>query len=147
MRLDDPAAWAWMPAEVDPFIDHRPDDPTCPVATYGPESGGFEVQTGACHYGAFEQPLIVEVRRGDRVFGTVWHEDLDTAVAGDAHVAILLGDVVVWETTIAIPAPADVHPFDVMLPRGVEGAERLGFHIHNHGFNSWRLASVEWEGG
>ncbi len=143
-RLDDPTAWAVVPGDEDPLADHRPDDVFCPVSTWGEEDGTFEVQTGACRYGGFAQPLGVLLRRGDRLTGTVWHEDLDASEPAEAHVAVLVGDAVVWETFVAIPTPADIHPFDVTLPRGVDDAASIGFHVHNHGFNSWRLTAMEW---
>lgn len=144
LRIDDPEAWEPVPAEVDPLASHRPADVFCPVATFGPELGMFEVQTGACDYGAFAQPLIVDVRRGDRLVGTVWHDDLDAPEPAEAHVAVLLGDRLLWEIVVPLPGPANVHPFDVTLPEDANMGTPLGFHVHNHGFNSWRIAAVEW---
>lgn len=143
IRLDEPDAWTPVAAEADPLSAHRPDDVACPVSTYGTEIGMFEVQTGACAYGAFAQPLVVDVRQGDRLVGTLWHDDLDAPEPSAAHVAVLLGDHVLHEATVAIPGPANVLPFDVAAPADVGAGALLGFHIHNHGFNSWRIAAIE----
>lgn len=143
MELLDVFGLTPVEAADDPFVDHRPDDVDCPVATWGPEAGGFEIETGACAYAAFDQPLPSGVTVGDTVAITVWHDLLDAPEPATAHLAVWIGAKTLWETRIGIPTPsALVEAAAPILETPPPGA-RLGVHLHNHGFNSWRIISIE----
>lgn len=145
--LLDPIELDPVDADDDPLAHHRPDpdDPLagCPRAAWGEESGSFEVQTGVCAYGAFAQPLPVALGRGDVVEIVVWHDTLDAAEPATGHVAVWLGDDVVWEDTVSIPAASATLTGEVTLSAAVPAGAPLGLHLHNHGYISWRLVSVE----
>lgn len=130
-------------AEADPLAAHRPQIVDCPPATWGAEGGGFEVQTGACNYAAFAQVLQTDLAAGDRLSVIIWHDLLDTAEPALGHVALWLGSEVFWEAEVAIPSPSASLEASVVLERDVLAGERLGIHLHNHGFNSWRFVAVE----
>lgn len=138
-----PFELAPVPAGADPLASHQPAVIACPAATWGPEGGGFEIQTGACNYATFDQSLPVAIEAGDEVAISIWHDFLDAPEPSTAHVAVLLGDQVIWETTLAIPAPSAA--FDVVVPIASAPAPdaRLGVHLHNHGFNSWRIVAID----
>ena len=73
----------------------------------------------------------------------VWHDTIDLPEPATAHVAVWLGRTVVWEAEFAIPAPS--RSFEVTVPiKDAPATEaRLGVHLHNHGFNSWRFVAVD----
>lgn len=127
----------------DPLSAHRPDASDCPEAAWGPEGGGFEVQTGVCGYAAFEQPLGIEVAPGDRLEISIWHDTLDAAEPATGHVAVLLGHDVVWEDTVAIPAVSAELGDVVVVEHPIPADARLGIHLHNHGYNSWRFVTID----
>ncbi len=143
VALLDPDALAPTPADRDAFADHRPAVVQCPPATWGPESGSFEVQTGACNYAAFDQPLDHSIRMGDELAIIIWHDFLDAPEPATAHVGISLDGRRVWETEFAIPAQS--RSIEVTVPITFEPSSdaRLGIHLHNHGFNSWRFVAVD----
>ena len=141
--LLEPSSLVAVSAEGDPLADHRPRYVDCPPATWGEEGGGFEVQTGACNYAAFNQPLSVALEAGDMLAITVWHDFLDAAEPATAHVAVLIGDAVVWEREVDIPAPSAALEVVVPIEKTPSPQARLGLHLHNHGFNSWRFISVD----
>ena len=114
VALLDPVALTPVDAASDPLAHHRPPEVDCPSATWGPEGGGFEIQTGACNYGAFEQPLPMSVEAGDALHIIVWHDTIDLPEPATAHVAVWLGRTVVWEAEFAIPAPS--RSFEVTVP-------------------------------
>ena len=87
-RCSNPFALAPVDALSDPLRHHRPLEVDCPEATWGPEGGGFEVQTGVCNYGAFVQPLSTPIKAGDALNIIVWHDTLDSAGLAIAHVAL-----------------------------------------------------------
>ena len=141
--LLDPFALTPVHIDVDPLAHHRPTEVDCPSATWGPEGGGFEIQTGACNYAAFDQPVSTPIKAGDTLTILAWHDTLDFVEPATAHVAVWVGRTVVWEAEVAIPASSGL--FDVSVPIEDEPGPdaRLGLHPHNHGFNSWRFIAVD----
>lgn len=143
VELLDPYGLTPVAAGADPLADHRPVDDACPEAAWGEEGGGFEIQTGVCSYAAFAGPLPVLPEAGDALVVSVWHDLLDAAPPATAHLAVLLGEEVVWEAWQVIPAPSGVLEHTVTLTSSAAPDATLGLHLHNHGFNSWRFVSVE----
>ena len=141
--LLDPFALLPVDADADPLMDHRPSEVDCPPATWGPEGGGFEIQTGACNYGAFDQPLSTPIMAGDALNIVIWHDTLDLAEPAVAHVAVWIDGIVLWETEVAIPAPSGSFEVTVPIEETPAPNARLGLHLHNHGFNSWRFVEVD----
>lgn len=139
----DPRALTPVGASADPLVDHRPADVECPPAAWGPERGSFEIQTGVCDYAAFDQPLPVDLKAGDGLSIVVWHDFLDAAEPGRAHLAVWVGETVVWETELDIPAPSGTFEAVVTLEETPPPDARLGLHLHNHGFNSWRFVRID----
>ena len=140
--LLDPLALAPVAAADDPLAAHRPADVDCPAAAWGAEGGGFEVQTGVCAYAAFDQPLSVVPAEGDIIEISVWHDTLDAAEPAVAHLAVLLDDRLLWEETVPIPGPSRALDARVKLDFAPAADARLGLHLHNHGYNSWRFVEV-----
>jgi hypothetical protein len=143
VELLDPLALTPVSAADDPLAAHRPDEVDCPAAAWGEEDGGFEVQTGVCDYAAFDQPLVARLSRGDLVEISVWYDSLDAAEPTTGHVAVLLDDRVLWEETVDIPAPSAALDAAVTLDFTPSPDARLGLHLHNHGYNSWRFVGVQ----
>lgn len=143
LALLEPAALAPVPAAQDPLADHRPDPVDCPEAAWGEEDGAFEVQTGVCNYAAFDQPLPARLLPGDEIALTVWHDQLDAAEPATGHVALLLGELLLWEAEVQIPAESDELQAVVPLEQELAEDAPLGLHLHNHGYNSWRFVAVD----
>ena len=141
--LLDPFALTPVDADADPLIQHRPSEVDCPSATWGPEGGGFEIQTGACNYGAFDQTLSTPITAGDALNIVAWHDTLDFPEPATAHVALWIGRTVLWEAELAIPAPSGSFEVSVPIEDAPAPHARMGLHLHNHGFNSWRFVAVD----
>ena len=124
-------------------MTHRPSEVDCPSATCGPEGGSFEIQTGACNYGSFEQPLYTPISVGDALKIIVGHDTLDFPEPAIAHVAVWIGRTVVWDAEVAIPAHSNSLEVSVPIEDVPAPDDRLGLHLHNHGFNSWRFVAVD----
>jgi hypothetical protein len=138
-----PTSLTLLDAATDPLADHRPPDDACPPAAWRPEAGGFEVQTGACRYAAFEQPLPVQPAGGDQLRVLLWHDVLNAPTPAKGHVAVLLGGRVAWEVELDIPAASASMEAVVAIPEGLPDGARLGLHLHNHGNNSWRFYAID----
>ena len=143
VALLEPDALVPVGAGDDPLASHRPDEVDCPAAAWGEEGGGFEVQTGVCVYAAFDQPLGMIPVEGDVVEISIWHDVLDAGEPGTGHVAVLLGDHVLWEESVDIPAPLAALDAAVTLDFRPAPDARLGLHLHNHGYNSWRFVQIQ----
>ena len=143
MVLLDPSALVPVDAARDPLADHRPADVDCPPATWGAEGGGFEIQTGACNYAAFDQPLPMPLEAGDLLAISIWHDLLDAPEPATAHVAVWVGETVVWQDEVEIPAPSAALEALVPIDATPSPDARVGLHLHNHGFNSWRFVSMD----
>ena len=81
---------AWQPdhAEDDPRPEHRPSQVECEDGWY-PESGGIEIDTGACNYLSLGQPLLVDIEPGDPVHLQLWVRVCDNWADSEADLAAL----------------------------------------------------------
>jgi hypothetical protein len=143
--LVDPMAWTPVPAQDDPLADHRPADVQCPIGGWLFEPQGFEVNTLQCNYAMFSAPAQAAVVAGNRVVATLYHFDLVAAEPASAHVALLIGDTILWQTDVAIPGKANAFNVDVVADTTVPAGTPVYFHLHNHGQNTWTLGAVEVE--
>ncbi|MEM7152003.1 MAG: hypothetical protein AAF799_04130 [Myxococcota bacterium] len=141
--LVDVMAWREGTAEHDPLHHERPDAIDCPVAAWGPEWGRLEIQTGVCNYLHVTQPSLTAIEAGDSVELVVFHDRLDAAEPAQGHVAILVGEQVLWEHWVDIPTEAAVVHARVPAPQAWPVGAPVGLHLHNHGYNSWTLAGLE----
>jgi hypothetical protein len=140
--LTEADAWSPAPAELDPLAQHRPVDDGCPEGSWGPEGDALEVETGLCHYAWLEQVSPEDVPTGAVLAADLWHTGLDAAEPAEAHVAVLLGDRVVWEAWAAIPQDPTLWDVRVLLDEPLLAGEPVGLHLHNHGDNAWKLGPV-----
>ena len=134
---------AWAPSTTDPFPDHRPATVSCPDASWQLEEGSIEVDTGECNYLSLEQPLLRDVDEGTPLIINMWHQALFDEVGGLAHLALVIGDEVIWEQYIDVPGPAQIWREQITAPRDLLRDEPVVVHLHNHGANSWNLGELE----
>ena len=138
--LVDPFAWVLDDA-ADPMPAHRPEEVVCTIG-FGEEFGVFEIDTEACNYGVFSQPILAEVRAGDTVELTVTHDDLVAEEPAIGHVLVTLGDAHTFDEEVQIPHAYGLVTAkwvaDVDVPAGTPAV----LHLHNHGFNQWRLVAI-----
>ena len=126
----------------DPLASHREHDLACLPEGVRVEGGTLEVETGPCPYADLDHPLAAPVREGDRIEVLGWHGALAAEEPAEAHIALLLGRVILWERTLPIPSEADVWADEVIAPTSGEEGDPLRLHLHNHGPNSWNLRHV-----
>lgn len=136
-----PDAWLPAAADQDPLVDERPADVQCALG-FGEEVGAFEVDTELCLYGAFAQPSLAPVQAGDTIELVLLHDDLYAVDPATAHLAIALGDDVVWQTEIPIPSEAALVRPSWTAAADVPVGTPVHFHVHNHGVNNYRLIDL-----
>lgn len=110
---------------------------------FGLEDGLFEVDTELCNWGAFTQPTLASIQAGDTVeiimlHDTLYSEDEDAA----AHIAVAIGETMIWETTIAIPAPTGYLRPTITVEQDFDAGTPLHLHVHNHGYNNYRVVDI-----
>lgn len=140
--LTDPTQWVQRSAGGDPFPAHARAYEGCDFAEGGSfyeEAGVLEIDTGVCGYLVLEQPTLRAVAAGDLVEWTISHSDLLAEAPAEAHVAIALGDDVLWSWTTPIPTLSEVLVQRAAAPGRAPEGTSVRIHLHNHGDNRWRF--------
>lgn len=136
--------WIVAPLTVDPQPEHQPPQPwECKPGSFRVENGSFEVETGSCAYGLFAQPLLVPLRAGQPLHMVAWHLILSNPEPAHGHMALYIGDELLFEVSPAIPGPAASYDREIVLTKDHPAGEVVLLHIHNHGINNWNLLSLE----
>ena len=142
--LVDPLGWASEDPELAPFGEHHgPETPACLPGGWGPEFGGLEVDTGECPYASLTQAARTFGRPGDLLHVEWWHQDLAAVEPGTGHLALAVGDEVLWEREVRIPFPARSYTDTVPIDVEFEPDAPVHLHLHNHGANTWTIFRVE----
>ncbi len=147
--LDEPLALVttanWRPtaAALDPASAHRPEPLICPESAWQDEYGALELSTSECNYFSLSQPLAHPITAGDELALELWWQTLIAEDPAQAHLALYIGDDLLWETHLEIPQAADarreVFLSEITAPAGAP----LTFHLHNHGYNDYTLGALE----
>jgi hypothetical protein len=144
--LIDHESWLILGADDDPFTDRPADVEECPdESAQDEELGGaqvFSVLTGACPYLTASQPILADVASGDPIRIRVFHFELTSPEGGEAHIAISIGETLIWEQRTAIPADSDGIDETIIAPDDLPAGTPIYFHLHNHGANEWALIEV-----
>jgi len=131
---------AWQPdlADDDPAPEHRPARVDCEHGWW-PESGGIEIDTGACNYLSLQQPLLDAIEPGDPLHLRLWWQSLASVDPAEGHLAIYVDGELLWEEHVPIPGPAAARTIDFASPLGTPAGATLTLHLHNHGYNTWHF--------
>ncbi|MBV1862546.1 MAG: hypothetical protein KUG77_29255 [Nannocystaceae bacterium] len=138
-----PEAWTPTSPEDDPMAEHRPQPVLCGVQPWQPEGDGIEVETEGCNYVSLSQPLTRDLAEGDLIRLTAWWDRLASDPPATGHLAVLVDGEVLWEESVAIPGEADVRELEFESPLNAEAGTEVVFHLHNHGYNTWRLQTLQ----
>lgn len=136
------AGWQSAAGGLDPEPSHDPGLP-CGAGGFVEELGGVEVDTEVCPYAVLSQPILADLEAGDTVSINWWHSDLVYGEEAEGHLLLTLNGEVFYEHFAAIPSDATAY-LEEVTPR-LEAAEGdlMVLHLHNHGFNTWNLFTVE----
>lgn len=105
------------------------------------EGSRVEVRTAYCDPADLALVVDEALPAGTMVDLTLSHDAL-VADGGEAHLAVTLGDEVVWEERKPLPAPAAFLSPRVPLVHDHKPGERLVVHVHNHGSNTYALHAL-----
>lgn len=142
--LVDHQEWTPVAPADDPF-DDRPTDAVCEkgegwdVELFDVEST-LGVDTNFCDYLTVAQPLLVDVPEGGTVELRLWHFAL--VGEGEAHIAVRVGDVMLWETRVPIPGDSQLIFDSIEAPQALGAGTPVYFHLHNHGNNTYNLVDL-----
>jgi len=142
LALIDHKGWHNFAAELDPLKSHQPATIACDIAGWYIEREQLEISTADCNYALLEHPALLAVAAGSEVLLELWHFDLNAPEPAEAHVAVLFGDKLQWETFIAIPSPGNVQQISFRATRALAPGDAVRLHLHNHGQNSWLLRTL-----
>lgn len=142
LPLIDHKQWRSYDAALDPLRSHQPAMVDCTPPAWFIERNMLEVNTAECNYALLEHPSLLSIAAQTQVLLELWHFDLVAPEPAKAHAALLFGDELQWETTFDIPAPGNVHQFSFRATRALAKDEPIRLHLHNHGQNTWLIASL-----
>lgn len=138
------AVEGWVADDAPPpsLVQDAPETVTCENG-WGVEDGVFEVDSEFCNWGAFAQPSLVPIKAGDTLEVILLHDALfSDDPDATAHVAVAVGDLVVWETTLMIPAAAGLVRPAVLATADAPAGTPVHVHVHNHGYNNYRFVDI-----
>lgn len=141
--LIDNQGWRRYEATLDPLRTHQPAELLCAASATFVEYGSFEIDTTRCNYVLVEHPSLLAVSAGTELKMELLHYDLTAPEPAQAHLAILFGDALQWETTIPIPTAGDVVKASFTATRPLAVGEPIRLHLHNHGGNAYLLVSLQ----
>ncbi|MEZ4236693.1 MAG: hypothetical protein R3F59_11170 [Myxococcota bacterium] len=133
----DPAVWP------EPMADHFPSDGDCPEGGAYTEGASFEIRTGTCTHGWFQQPSLVDLVPGDVVEVVFWHGTLVADPPAQGHLAILVGDDLLYDKVVEIPGDPNAYTEQVDVDFAADAGVPVTLHLHNHGANDWNVLRVE----
>ncbi|MCA9688678.1 MAG: hypothetical protein KC636_03665 [Myxococcales bacterium] len=143
--LIDAAAWSATTPEDDPFAAHRPAEVDCGLAGWTVEGGILEIDTNYCDYVTLQQSSLVAVEVGDVIDLELGHFDLTAPAPTQAHYAVQLGEVVIWERELSIPRPGTVYRETITASQAFPAGAPVYVHLHNHGQNNYQLYRLDAE--
>jgi len=148
----------WTPSatEDDPFADHRPDPVVCnesfgwrvEESVLGPV---VDIDTFDCNYLSLVQPSLEAIPIDASLEIDLYHFDLTAAEVAEAHLAMTLEGVVIWEKKITVPGAGGFAPgtsyverfeLPAALADGVAAGQPVNLHVHNHGQNTYVFVSL-----
>jgi hypothetical protein len=141
--LVDNERWRRYDAAVDPLRSHQPPEIQCYASATYSEFGSFEIDTTRCNYLLAETPALLAVEPGADLRIELLHFDLFAPAPAQAHVAVLFGDVLQWEDSIAIPAPGNQVTATFRSRSALGFQDPIRLHLHNHGGNQYLLVALE----
>jgi ABC-type glycerol-3-phosphate transport system substrate-binding protein len=134
--------WSAAAAGLDPAPAHD-DGAPCGAGGFIEELGGLEVDTELCPYAVLSQPLLADLAASDAVQINWWHSDLVWATEAEGHFLLTLNGATLYEYTAAIPGDAAAFLETLNPEIDAQAGDPLVLHVHNHGFNTWNLFSLE----
>jgi hypothetical protein len=135
--------WSLAAPADDPWAAEAPADAVCPSTAFGPEGAFFEVETDACGWGTWSQPLGRDVVKGEALAFNFFHLKLWAPEPAEAVVTLHIDGAPVWELRRPVPSEAAVEEVEVAAPAAWAAGATAAFHVHNHGSNSYRLGTIE----
>lgn len=138
---------AWQPGDAavhaDPDADERAPGTDCPTGGSYLEGSSLEINTALCTWAWFQQPALADLRRGDVVELVYWHSALVADPPAQGHLALSVGDEVLYDTLVDIPKDAAAYTESVEVGFDAAAGEVVTLHLHNHGANTWNLLRVD----
>lgn len=137
-------AWTAVARSEDPFLDPRtpPADCATPGARVESAQNWLELDTSVCGFITVAADARFAVAEGAKVRLDLSHFDLDAATPTSAELRLRFGNCSAWETSLEIPAPAQVHGLEFDSECEVASGGQVWFHLHNHGQNTYQLRGL-----
>jgi len=146
IQLVDHTLWTETTPEDDPFVAFRPAELHCPPYARRPEDFAgrltYTVESFACSYTTVQQPLLDDACAGRPFYVWLWHFSLTAPADSTAHLAVQIGDTLLWEASLPIPSASGLFTDTLALPERFPAGTPIYFHLRNHGANTYNLIEL-----
>lgn len=142
--LVEATSWRLGTGADDPFTD-GPGAADCGSGVMSIETAprlAVELDTTVCDYVVITQPTGAKLGKNHVLEVDVGHGPLVADVPAEAHLAVAIGEHVVFDERIAIPSDANTLSRSVALGEEVPEGTPVVVHLHNHGDNTWAIYDV-----
>lgn len=146
IQLVDHDLWRVAEPQEDPFRVHRPADIRCDATGRQAEdfagTYSFGIDTALCAYTTVIQESATDLCPGDDVLVWLWRFALTGPEGANAHIAAMVGDELLFEDVIPIPATSGLKVETYTAKRFHPAGTPITFHIRNHGDNTYQLLEI-----
>lgn len=142
--LVEATSWRLGTEADDPFPD-GPGVADCGSGVMSIETAprlAVELDTTVCDYVVITQATGAKLGKNHVVEVDVGHGPLVADAPAEAHLAVAIGEHVVFDERIAIPSDANTLSSSVALGEAVPEGTPVVVHLHNHGDNTWAIYDV-----
>lgn len=144
--LIDHDLWRLAEPDEDPWRAHRPEDITCDPTGRQPEdfagTYSFGIDTALCAYTTVIQETATDLCPGEEVLVWLWRFALTGPEGANAHIAAMVGDELLFEDIVPIPATSGLKVDPYVAKRFHPAGTPITFHIRNHGNNTYQLLEL-----
>lgn len=125
----------------DSFPEHRPANDSCKKAIPLIEPTSLEFNTEDCDYFVVGLPIIQNIQDDASLKILFWHSALASAEPSEAHIALSIEGLLLWEVKPPIPSSSAVYQPTISGFTAAAG-DILVIHLHNHGQNSYDFGGI-----
>lgn len=136
--------WSSVARADDPFVTDSEAAPACvgPGFRLETDTQWLELDTGLCNWVTLTGSALFDVSAGQQLRLDFSHYNLEAAAPATAELRLSFPHCEVWTKQLPIPGAAAVYQEQFASPCALKADQRVLFHLHNHGQNTYQLQDL-----